>query len=284
MRCVGKNLKITVNNLAVCYADEGPDNAPVIIFIHGFPFNKTMWNSQAETLKDKYRVLAYDIRGHGDSDEGTEDFTIDLFVSDLIGLMDALKLDTALLCGLSMGGYIALHAIEKFPGRFYALVLSDTQCTADSPEAKEKRMKSIEAIKENGVANYADQNIKNFFAPGSLTEMEEEIAAVKAMILKTSPQSLIKTLAALSVRNESCSKLPEIEVPVLILVGKEDKITPPEVSLFMHKKIRKSTMYVLDHSGHLPNIENPTAFNDQLKVFADSITHTIPCLSDQDGR
>ena len=283
MRQAGKNLKITVNNLAVCYNDEGWDNAPVIVFIHGFPFNKSMWDPQAEALKDNYRVLAYDIRGHGDTEEGMEDFTIDLFVSDLAGLMDELKIDTAMLCGLSMGGYIALHAVEKYPGRFYALVLSDTQCTADSPEAKEKRMKSIESIKETGVENYADSNIKNFFAPGSLTAMVEEVAAVKAMILETPQQSLIKTLTALSIRNESCSKLSEIEVPVLILVGKEDKITPPEVSLFMHKKIKKSSMYVLDHSGHLPNIENQKTFNEQLKIFADSITHTIPFLSDQGG-
>ena len=278
MRCLGNNVKIAANNLTVCYNDEGPDNAPVIIFIHGFPLNKSMWDWQVEALKDNYRVLAYDIRGHGNSGEGTEDFTIDLFTTDLIGLMDTLKIKTAMLCGLSMGGYVALNAIEKYPDRFDALILSDTQCTADSPEAKEKRTKSIENINENGVSKYADSGIINLFAPESLIANAEAIIAVREMILNTSKQSLIKTLGALSLRNETCSKLPEIAVPVLILVGKEDKITPPEASLFMHKKIHKSRMYVLDHCGHLSNMENHAAFNAHLREFTDRVTNKNAAL------
>jgi 3-oxoadipate enol-lactonase len=272
MRCLGNNVKIAPNNLTVCYNDEGPDNAPVIIFIHGFPFNKSMWDRQVEALKDNYRVLAYDIRGHGGSDEGTEDFTIDLFASDLIDFMDALEIKTALLCGLSMGGYIALNAIEKYPDRFDALILSDTQCIADSPEAKEKRAKAIESIKESGVAKYADSSIKNFFTPESFTAKREEVDAAREMINTTSKESLIKTLIALSVRNETCSKLPGIDLPVLIMVGKEDTITPPAAALFLHKEIRNSQMYVLDHSGHLANMENYFDFNNHLREFVDSVT------------
>jgi pimeloyl-ACP methyl ester carboxylesterase len=96
-----------INNLLVSYTDEGEEGSPVIIFIHGFPFNKSMWNLQVEPLKDDYRLIMYDIRGHGNSDAGIEVFSIDLFANDLIGLMDALKIDKAILCGLSMGGYIA---------------------------------------------------------------------------------------------------------------------------------------------------------------------------------
>jgi 3-oxoadipate enol-lactonase len=272
MRCLGKNIKIAANDLAVCYNDEGPDNAPVIIFIHGFPFNKSMWDRQVEALKDNYRVLAYDIRGHGSSEEGTGDFTIDMFANDLLGFMDELKIKTALLCGLSMGGYIALNVIEKYPARFDALILSDTQCIADSPEAKEKRIKAMESIKENGVAKYADSSIINLFAPASFTAKREEIAAVREMIINTAEESLIKTLKALSVRNETCSKLPAIKVPVLIMVGKEDKITPPAAALFMHKEIPHSQMYILDHSGHLANMENHTDFNNHLREFVDTLT------------
>ena len=84
MRYFGNNIKTLVNNLVVSYTDEGPDEAPAIIFIHGFPLNKSMWDKQMEALKDNYRVIAYDIRGHGDSDAGNEEFSIDLFVSDLL--------------------------------------------------------------------------------------------------------------------------------------------------------------------------------------------------------
>lgn len=267
MRYFGNNIKTLVNNLVVSYTDEGPDEAPVIIFIHGFPLNKTMWDNQVDALKEDYRVISYDIRGHGDSEAGNEEFSIGLFVSDLLHFMDALKIGKSSLCGLSMGGYIALNAIENHPERFDAVVLSDTHCIADSPEIKEKRMKTIENIQEDGIEKYAEDSVEIFFVPESLLTKEGEIDAVKKMILKTSLQSLYKTLLALYVREATCNKLPEITIPVLFIVGEEDKITPPEASELMHEKIKNSTLHIISHAGHLSNLENPGEFNEQLKTF-----------------
>jgi pimeloyl-ACP methyl ester carboxylesterase len=283
MRCLGKNIKITVNNLTVSYNDEGPDDAPVIIFIHGFPFNKSMWDLQVTALKTSYRVIAYDVRGHGNTESVNRKFSINLFVNDLLRMMDALRLDTAILCGLSMGGYIALKAVEKYPERFDGLVLSDTQCIADTPEVIEKRMNLIQSIKETGVEKYAAESIKNFFASSSLLTMKEEITKVREMILNTPQQSLCNTLLALADRTETCSFLTEINIPVLIMVGKEDKITPPDTALLMHKKIHDSQLYVLDHAGHLANMENDYEFNYQLREFVDLVAKKSVCLSDTDG-
>lgn len=271
MRDLGNNIKITVNDLTVSYNDEGPDGVPVIIFIHGFPFNKSMWNKQVEALKDNYRVVAYDVRGHGNSNTGTGDFSIELFANDLLSLMDALKIDRTMLCGLSMGGYIALNAIENYPNRFDALILSDTNCISDTPEVKEKRMKTIESIKKDGVEKYADESMNNFFAPESLSTKKKEIAAVRDMIVNTPKQTLYKTLRAFYKRKETCSKLPEIKVPVLIMVGKEDKITPPDAAQLMHEKIKGSLLCIIEHAAHLSNMENPGKFNEQLKKFVAAI-------------
>lgn len=260
-----------INSLSVSYSDEGDQGSPVIIFIHGFPFNKSMWNSQVESLKDSYRLITYDIRGHGKSDAGNEDFSIDLFVSDLIGLMDALKIDRAIVCGLSMGGYIALNAINKYKNRFDALILADTQCIADSPEAKEKRTQAIEGIRKNGVEKYAGESVKNLFASGSFITREKEVADVREMILKTSEQSLCSTLQALSVRKETCHILSEIKVPVLIMVGKEDKLTPPAAAMVLYEKIKGSLLRIIDNAGHVSNLENPEEFNLQLKNFVASV-------------
>src|SRR6188768_2936469 len=93
MRRIGKNINISINNLSVSYNDLGPDDAPVIIFIHGFPLNKSMWNIQTEALKKNYRVIAYDIRGHGNSDPGIDEFFIELFVNDLLRLMEKLEIE-----------------------------------------------------------------------------------------------------------------------------------------------------------------------------------------------
>jgi 3-oxoadipate enol-lactonase len=267
----GKDIKMTVNNLSVCYNDEGPGDAPVIIFIHGFPFNKSMWNAQVEALENNYRVISYDIRGHGGSDEGEEVFSIELFVDDLLRLMDALKIKNTMLCGLSLGGYIALNAVEHYPKRFNSLILCDTNCSADTPEAKVKRTKAIVGISKNGLEKYADESVNNLFAPESFSTIKEEIAEVRAMILKTSKESVCNTLHALSVRLETCDTLPDIKVPVLILVGKKDKITPPSAAQLMHEKIKGSILHIVNHSGHLSNIENPYDFNEQLRSFVESV-------------
>lgn len=267
MRNPGKNIRITANNITVNYTDEGPENAPVIIFIHGFPFSKEMWNKQMEVLNENFRVLAYDIRGHGKSYAGNDDFSIELFVRDLLSLMNVLQIEKTTLCGLSMGGYIALNAVEHHPKRFDALVLCDTNCIADSAEAKGKRMKAIEGLWENGVEKFADDSLKNFFAQESFTTKKEVIDGVREMIINTSEKSIIKTLLALSKRKETCSKLPEIKVPVLIMVGEEDKITPPEAAQIMHENISDSELSIIKHSGHISNLENPEQFNEHLKRF-----------------
>lgn len=271
MRYFGNNIKTFVNNLEVSYTDQGPDDAPVVIFIHGFPLNKSMWNKQVEVLKEDYRVIAYDIRGHGDSDTGTENFSIRLFENDLIRLMDKLKIDKASLCGLSMGGYIALNAIVYNPERFDSLVLSDTSCLSDTPEARTKRLNVINTIFENGVSNYADESVKNLFATESFSTKKAEISSVKEMIRNTNEESICCSLLALSARKETCHKLSGIDVPVLILVGEEDKITPPEVSKMMCENIKDSTLHVIQHAAHLSNMENPEEFNNQLKSFFETV-------------
>ncbi|MDD4972127.1 MAG: alpha/beta fold hydrolase [Paludibacter sp.] len=271
MRYSGNNIKLMVNSMQVNYTDVGPEEAPVIIFIHGFPLNLSMWNMQVEALNEKFRIISYDIRGHGESDAGNDAFSIELFVADLVSFMDSLKISKASLCGLSMGGYIALNAVEHYPERFESMVLCDTTCKADLPEGKEKRMKAVENIITNGVQNYASESVKNLFAPGSFTSNKSVVSEVEKMIANTSELSLCSTLLALSARHETCSKLSEIKVPVLILVGAEDSITPPSAAMFLHESIKNSTLQVIEGAGHLSNLENPEAFNQHLKIFFASV-------------
>jgi 3-oxoadipate enol-lactonase len=264
--------RISVNDIMVSYTDDGKSGAPYMIFVHGFPFNKSMWNLQVEALKDKCHVITYDIRGHGNSEPGNEKFSIGLFANDLIGLMDVLKIEKTMICGLSMGGYISLNAVTGFPGRFSALVLSDTQCSADTPETKEKRMTTIISIRKDGVEKYADSSIKNLFCPESFISRRNEIENVRDMIINTTEQSLCDTLLALAARNETCSRLKEINVPVLIMVGKEDVLTPPSAASLMHEKIKNSSMNIIEHAGHLSPMENPYKFNYELKKFVSSVS------------
>ena len=184
---------------------------------------------------------------------------------------------------LIMGGYIALTAVENYPERFDALVLSDTQCIADSANAKEKRLKTIEIIKEKGISNYAAISIKNLFAPDSFNTKKNEIENVREMIVKTSPQSVCNTLLALTERKETCSSLKNINIPVLVMAGKEDKVIPVDASMLIHENIKDSLLRIIAHAGHVANIENPEAFNFNLVKFVDLVGKKAFCLSDTDG-
>lgn len=261
---------ITSNRHQVSYFDEGLPLTEPVILIHGFPFNKHMWESQLSVLKGKHRCIAYDVRGHGNSSAGESEFTIDLFADDLLALLDALKIEKAILCGLSMGGYIALHAIQKQPDRFARLVLIDTQCGADTPEGREKRMKTIAFIQKNGLQVYSEESLKNLFAPASLVAKKEAVLFIQNTILNTPAENICRTLQALANRKETCSYLPKIKSPVCIVVGKEDKITPPEVAQRMQSAIPGSQVHILEGAGHLTNLEAPEQFNAVIKKFLKS--------------
>ena len=282
MRRIGNNIRISINRLTVSYNDHGPENAPVIIFIHGFPFNKSMWDGQMDLLKDNYRVIAYDIRGHGNSDAGIDDFFIDLYVNDLLRFMAKLGIEKSILCGLSLGGYIALNAVLRHPDRFDGLILNDTQCIDDTQEIKENRCTAIIRIMKNGVEHYADGLIKNLFASESFAKKKNVIDAVREMIINTPKQSLCNTLHALAERKDICDQLEEINIPVLIMVGKEDKITPITAAQQMHEKIRGSGLKIIQHAGHLINLENPIAFGKRLVKFLELVDKKTICLADAD--
>src|SRR4051812_48142046 len=176
--CSGYNLTLKVDNITFNYDDQGQGEIPVIL-IHGFPFNKIMWKPQVSFLKENYRVIAYDIRGFGRSMMGEKDFSIDLFANDLISFMNEMKIEKAIICGLSMGGYIVLNAVIRFPERFEKLILADTQCIADAPEAKENRYKTIKRVEEEGVADFAEGFIKKAFHKDSLIDKKDFVDIIK---------------------------------------------------------------------------------------------------------
>lgn len=267
----GYNLTVTVNNFNLSYDDVGEGNIP-IIFLHGFPFDKTMWQGQLDILPSNFRSIACDIRGFGKSTDEESLLSIDLFGDDLIMFMDALQIDKAIVCGLSMGGYIALNAMKRFPGCFEALILCDTQCIADTFEVKEKRYKIIDEIKVDGVTDFNEGFIKTVFHKDSLTGKMELVEQLRSVVFANSPHIISQGLAALSGRSETCSTLGEIAIPTLIICGREDVITPLTQSEFMNKNIKESIIRVIDNAGHVSNLEQPHEFNKNLLDFLTSLS------------
>jgi pimeloyl-ACP methyl ester carboxylesterase len=225
-----------------------------------------MWEKQIQALKNSYRVVAFDLRRQGKSDVGDGQFT--LLVDDLMTILDKLKVDRAVLCGLSMGGYVALRAIEHSPNRVSGLVLCDTKSEADTNQGKLSRGASIKLIKRDGVRAFATRFLKDAFSAASLSDRTLVDAATR-IISKNKPLGLCGTLLALACRTDTTLFLSKVHVPTLIVVGEFDKITPPEFSERMHASISKSQLRLITNAGHLSNMENPEEFNLHLLSFLD---------------
>lgn len=262
----GHNLTVKVNDIDLSYDDVGEGSIP-IVFLHGFPFDKTMWQEQLDYLKNTHRVIAIDIRGFGKSKDEESHLSMDLFANDLIFFIDKLDLDKVIICGLSMGGYIALNALKRFPSRFEALILCDTQCIADSYEVKTKRYKTIDDVKEYGETNFNEGFIKNVFHEDSLTNKPELVEQLRSVVFSNSQHIISQGLIALAERSETCSFLDKITIPTLIICGREDVVTPLDESKFMNKQIKGSVLHVINNAGHVSNLEEPIKFNKLLRDF-----------------
>ena len=265
-----QNLVIEVNDISLSYNDVGIGIVP-IIFLHGFPFDKSSWHGQMDNLKSTNRVIAIDIRGFGQSKDEKTPLSIDLFSDDLFAFMDKLKIDKAVICCLSMGGYIALNAVNKFPERFVALILCDTQCIADTTEVKENRYKTIEKIKASDANEFNENFIKSVFHPDSLLTKTEIVEHLRSTVFANSNEIIMAGLTALAERNETCSGLNKISIPTLIICGNDDKLTPVAQSEFMLKNISNSELKIIDNAGHVSNLEQSETFNKYLTDFLNSL-------------
>jgi 3-oxoadipate enol-lactonase len=262
----GYNLIVKVNDIDLSYDDVGEGSIP-IVFLHGFPFDKTMWQEQLDYLKNTHRVIACDIRGFGKSKDEESHLSMDLFANDLILFIDKLDLDKVIICGLSMGGYIALNAMKRFPSRFEALILCDTQCIADSYEVKANRYKTIDEVNEYGETNFNEGFIKKVFHEDSLTNKPELVEQLRSVVFANSQHIISQGLIALAERSETCSFLDKITIPTLIICGREDVVTPLDESKFMNKQIKGSVLHVINNAGHVSNLEEPIKFNKLLRDF-----------------
>jgi len=256
-----------INGTRIHYIEAGDPAGLPVVLIHGFPLSHAMWEPQIEALKGLCRVVAYDIRGQGESDAGDGLYCLELFVDDLLGVMDHLKVPRAVLCGLSMGGYIALRAAERAADRVKALVLCDTRAEADSNQAKLSRAAAVKAIQRDGVAAYAENFAKNVFSPQTLAEGKPCVERIKRIMKANPGLGLRGTLLALAGRTDAAAFLPSIKVPTLILAGANDALTPPAVSAAMSRAIPGSKLELIAEAGHLSSAENPGEFNKHLIEF-----------------
>jgi pimeloyl-ACP methyl ester carboxylesterase len=233
-----------------------------------------MWDGQVAALGADHRVIAPDLRGHGETPPTQSSFSIDDMADDVVETLDTLAISSEpiVLAGLSMGGYVALSLVLRRPERVRGLILLDTRAGADTPEAAQVREANARAVLETGDTRpLVDAMVPRLFWPDGLERNRERVAATRAVMERTSPRGVAGALAAMASRPDRRSDLARIRVPTLVVVGEFDAITPPAEAMTMADAINDARLEVIPEAGHMAPLENPSVTNAVILRFLASL-------------
>jgi 3-oxoadipate enol-lactonase len=254
-------------NLAVEMRGEGP----AILFVHGYPFDHTIWRDQIDRLEG-YRRIAPDLRGMGQSDAPDLGYGIAIYAADLAALLDSLAVEEVVLCGISLGGYVAFEFLRNWRSRVRGLILMDTHAQADSAETRRGRDASAALARERGSSAIAEWMLPRVLGPATLAGNLEVVERVRAIMAGTPVPGIVGALTAMRDRSGSESLLPLLaDLPTLVLVGEADESTPPEQARAMAESIPGARLVVIPGAGHLPPLEQPGATTEILRGFLRSL-------------
>jgi pimeloyl-ACP methyl ester carboxylesterase len=247
---------------------EGGAGWPLVL-LHAFPLSADMWRAQAESPPDGCRVIAPDLRGFGQGlppSVGSA-VSMDDYAADVLALMDGLELDDAVIGGLSMGGYVTFAMYRLEPARFSGMILADTRSQADTPQAREGRVRLRAVLAKEGPRGVAGETLPKLLGGTTRRDHAEVVKETRAMIESAAPAAIDAAIVALMGRPDSTPGLPAIACATLIVVGEEDEITPPAEAEAMHRAIGRSTLCVIPGAGHLSSLERPKEFSRALADF-----------------
>ena len=243
-----------------------------IVFLHGFPHDRSLWAPQLGALMDRGRCIAPDMRGFGES-EVRGPYTMNRYADDVVALLDSLHIERAVIAGLSMGGYIAFAFWRRHRARVRGLVLADTRAGVDNTEGRAKRRAMIDTVQAEGIEPLVDAQVTGMLGKTTREKHPELADFVKRMLARAPAEGVVGALEAMIARPDSTETLATIDVPTLIVVGDEDVLTPPGDARAMHEAIRGSRLEILAGAGHLSNLERPAAFNHVVSEFVGVLTY-----------
>lgn len=243
-----------------------------MLFLHGIGGNRSNWTTQLEVLGGRCRAVAWDARGYGESDDYEGDLDFGDFSADLLRTLDHFEAPSAHLVGLSMGGRIALDFCERHPGRVASLTLCDTFPGFDdsfTPAARDEFIQSRREPLLRGVAprDMAPDVAKSLVSPSAAPEVVQTLIDSMAIVHVA---SYIKAIEA-TTRYERIAELESIGVPTQIIVGEDDRLTPPAISKKMAAAIGDARLAIIKDAGHLPNLERPDRFDAVLLAFLQEV-------------
>ncbi|MCE9629173.1 MAG: alpha/beta hydrolase [Planctomycetia bacterium] len=244
-----------------------------LLLLHAFPLDHSMWDLQAP-LADHLRIIAPDLRGFGASD-GAGPESIAQMADDAVALLDSLHVTRpAVVCGVSMGGYVAQHVAARHPDRVASLVLVDTRLEADTPEARAVRVDLAAKVGRLGLSILADAMIPRLLAPMpanadtmTVARHRDNEAALRRMIVEQRVGTIQAALAALGDRPDMTDTMRHVRMPTLLVVGADDLLTPPECLAAAEEIIPDARLLIVPRAGHLTPLEAPEVFNAALLEF-----------------
>ena len=257
-------MRISANGIQLNFEASGPTDAPTVLMSHSLAATNAMWDPQMDVLKD-YRVVRYDMRGHGHSDAPDIDYTLEMLADDLLALMDALKISNTHYIGLSMGGMIGQMAALKNQDRFLSLSLCDTMSRV-TPEMKPAWDERIANARTGGMESLLEGTMSRWFSKDYMAAEPKECDKVRDMIRNTQVPGFCGCCRAIQ-GLDLTDKISNITVPTQMIVGEDDPGTPVAAHEVMHEKIKGSELVVIPNALHFSNVEQKDAFNDAYMKF-----------------
>jgi len=263
-------VQLTIDNIHISYDDCG--SGPAVVLIHGFPLNRQMWQPQLKSLAGAgFRVIAPDLRGFGESDAPEGGYSMDRFADDIVALLDALTVERAVVAGMSMGGYVLLNLLERHPERVAAAGFIVTRATAEDEAGRARRTALAAEAERLGVNPIIKIFAELLFAPDTVHANPRLVAQVTAWMRNTSPKGLAGGLLSMRDRKDYTALLHSFRVPSLVVTGAEDRAGAPEGAQLFAEGLPRCTSRVIEHAGHMANLERPEEFNAALLEFLQGI-------------
>ncbi len=257
---------LDVHGQLVNVVDRGDGEA--VVFLHAFPLQAAMWDYQVDELESTHRCLAIDLPGFGQSPppEDPDSASMRSWADLVVGVLDQLDVDQATFVGASMGGYLAMAILRHHPARVRQLVLSDTRARSDDPSVAQRRSAQQDQIRGGAeVGSLSKETVEGLLSSGSMAR-PELVDYVHALADGADPEGWVAALEAMKNRPDSMLLLRQAEVRALVIVGELDRVTPIAEAMSL-RSLLKGELVIVPNVGHLPNVEDPLAFNEALVGF-----------------
>lgn len=247
----------TLASPTLSYTDTGGKGTPLVL-IHAWPTDLRLWTPQQQALRAHFRVISVDLWGFGRSGALNKNvYAMTDYADEIKQLLDQLHIEKAIIGGESMGGYVTLSFLKKYPQHTLGLILSNTRATSDTADERVKKEKLAASVLD-GSADLIHDFLPRLFSANIDTTTQEK---VKLIMQQQSPTAIAASLLGIAYREDSTTLLSQTALPVLIIAGDKDAVIDPQESRIMHKLAKNSRLIMLENTGHLANLEKPHAWN-----------------------